>query len=385
MKNKLLLLLLFYIPLIAIAQKTIVDGDVDNNNVPFYNKQKYTYSESIYLQSEINEFGMITQLCLEYNGYSPINESIKIFLGHTTKNQFTSNTDWITANNMTEVYDGKIITSTNGWVCITLDVPFFYNNVDNLVVGFYDHDANDYYWNSGSYWYTKSTYNNADARYRSIYYNNDYNKPNPYNPPYASGHFYYVPSFKVTSNTNVLPANDIQLSGKSNGAVNELNWTTSSEKNTEYHVLMRAGENGVFEEISTQQAVGNSKVSSYYTATDNNAPTKSYYKIKVVDVDGETTTFSNVVVVENNKIDATINFTIYPNPTNSVANVHITSKISSNIVLNVYNALGELLKTENISYAENTIAVNLSTYVKGVYFIELLVNGNSKTKRVVKS
>ncbi len=55
---------------------------------------------------------------------------------------------------MTLVYDGNLsVTTTDGWVTITLDTPFSYNNTDNLVIGV-DENGYDYHSSSDSF-YTK--------------------------------------------------------------------------------------------------------------------------------------------------------------------------------------------------------------------------------------
>ena len=43
-------------------------------------------------------------------------------MGHTSKSSFSSNTDWIDVNNLTQVFSGNYTFSTNsGWYSIILD------------------------------------------------------------------------------------------------------------------------------------------------------------------------------------------------------------------------------------------------------------------------
>ncbi len=193
-----IIILVMFLCFDLIGQTTIVDGGTSNIDLPMDCYYRYSYTEMIYLQSEINKSGEITEIQLEWNGNSGWTEPIKIWMGHTSKTQFSNNTDWVTSGNMTLVYDGDItVTTTDGWITITLDNSFTYNNTDNLVIGI-DENGYDYHSTSDNF-YTKSTPSN----YRSIYYNNDNTNPNPASPP-SGGTFYYVPSLKLGI-TTILP------------------------------------------------------------------------------------------------------------------------------------------------------------------------------------
>jgi len=71
-------------------------------------------------------------------------------------------------------------------------------------------------------------------------------------------------------------------------------------------------------------------------------------------------------------------FKIYPNPTNNKFYINPISQIES---VNVYNTLGQLIKTQS-HYFEN--GIDLSTLSKGLYFIEIQANNNKFYSRIVK-
>jgi hypothetical protein len=102
---------------------------------PYYG---YSFSQSIYYSAEMCGAGTITDIAWEYNGSSLIASSaepIKIYMGHTTKTTFANTTDWVLSGSLTEVYDGNItMTTTAGYINITLDTPFVYNGTDNLLI-----------------------------------------------------------------------------------------------------------------------------------------------------------------------------------------------------------------------------------------------------------
>ncbi len=101
----------------------------------------YTYSQSIYKQSDINMAGeRITKIQYRYYHDSdipidPYTDHIRIFMAHTPANTLET---WIPISEMVEVYNGTITCPGHGdkWIELTLTFPFAYNNADNLVVAF---------------------------------------------------------------------------------------------------------------------------------------------------------------------------------------------------------------------------------------------------------
>lgn len=104
---------------------------------PFTPSFEYTYSQTIYLSSEINATGNITSIEWFYEGTNslPYSRDIVVYLGTTSKTEFTSVSDFVPVANLTKVFDGKFYTNgTTGWKKITLPASFSYNGTDNLVV-----------------------------------------------------------------------------------------------------------------------------------------------------------------------------------------------------------------------------------------------------------
>ena len=114
------------------------NGSSTDKGLPIKPEANYTYSQSIYLAQSIDKYGYIQKIKYHYNGNSAWNDYIRVYMGHTTLNQFTSNSDWIPYSDLTQVYAGGLQTqASDGWVEITLDEPFLYNKKENLVIGVY--------------------------------------------------------------------------------------------------------------------------------------------------------------------------------------------------------------------------------------------------------
>ncbi len=141
----------------------------------------YTYSQTIYKQSEINvSEKKISKIFYYYAGNSAVAEDIAIYMAHTSLNVFET-ADWIPYEDLTLVYEGVLNTSGNdGWIEITLDTPFDYNNTDNLVIAV-DENSSTYY-NQTDAFYCSSDMSNG---YRSMIYRSDSVNPDPQYPPTA--------------------------------------------------------------------------------------------------------------------------------------------------------------------------------------------------------
>jgi len=117
-------------------------GNIEIPNLPVHANWDQSYSQFIYLQSEIDiADSEIISLSFYYNGHPGWNviSNWDIYLAHTELEQFptlsyTPN-DFVSISEFALVYSGNIaFTSTPGWVQIDLDTPFEYNNVQNLMI-----------------------------------------------------------------------------------------------------------------------------------------------------------------------------------------------------------------------------------------------------------
>jgi hypothetical protein len=102
-------------------------------DVPVYPWYEYSYTQSIYLQSELDFSGqMIEQIGYQYAGNDANLElEIEIWLEHYSQSSINST---VQLTNATKVYDGPWnLSAGEDWSMITID-PFVYNNSDNLLL-----------------------------------------------------------------------------------------------------------------------------------------------------------------------------------------------------------------------------------------------------------
>ncbi|KMQ69384.1 hypothetical protein ACM39_04690 [Chryseobacterium sp. FH2] len=187
------------------AQINLGVGSTTKGIAPISTYYGYSYVQQIFPKSEINAdaAGNITGLKFYLGASATLTNSSDwvIYLGHTTKTSFSSNTDWIPLGDLTQVYSGAV-TNNSGVVEITLTTPFAYNNTDNLVIAA-EENASGYDSNgSGEAFYVYTTSSN-----RSIYYRSDTVNPDPASPPTAGDRNGYNSSVTIVGLTpSTLPA-----------------------------------------------------------------------------------------------------------------------------------------------------------------------------------
>ncbi|MGO3719559.1 MAG: fibronectin type III domain-containing protein [Mesonia hippocampi] len=203
------------------AQITIGDNTTTTSYVPINSCYGYSYSQQIFYQSDINDSGNITSVSFYVSSLpssTTSSEDWTIYMGQTTKTEFTSTTDWVPHGNFTEVYSGNVTFSSVGsWMTITLDTPFVYDGTSNLVIAV---DENQSGWNCSVRWGATNT-----SEYRSIYYRSDSTNPNPASPPTATGRYKYYSDIQlnITSSAICLSPSDLDVTAVTSTTA-DLSW-----------------------------------------------------------------------------------------------------------------------------------------------------------------
>lgn len=99
--------------------------------------------------------------------------------------------------------------------------------------------------------------------------------------------------------------------------------------------------------------------------------------------------YYNPVVIGVNELNITENFQIFPNPTSNFANIKIPDELTnSDISIQLADASGRMIFS-NLSKTfgpnNNLIALDISSYENGIYFLKIECSKGSSTKRVIIS
>ena len=79
------------------------------------------------------------------------------------------------------------------------------------------------------------------------------------------------------------------------------------------------------------------------------------------------------------------NLEVYPNPSRDVFNVAFTSEDVQDLEVRVINIVCEVVYTENLQQfvGEYTKSIDLVTYTKGVYFLEITTDNGVVNKKLI--
>ncbi len=278
-KNLLLLAIIMCIVNIVFADVSIGTGTEVSKCLPIEPWYGYSYSQVIYLQSEIDASGDVTEISWDFAGNTLANSNDwTIYLGHTTKTQFDSDTDWVDISTLTEVWSGEF-TDPGAPGILTFDITdFYYNNIDNLIIAV---DENVPGLTEQS---TADFYCTAVPNDRAIEVHSDSNNPDPQVPPtaYYGNPIAYIANIVLTgldiseppaSASFIAPADDaIRIS-----ATGTLSWNETPGA-TGYYLYLGTDGNGITDPTNIINGNDLGDVTSY-NYSDLDFLTTHYWKI----------------------------------------------------------------------------------------------------------
>ena len=166
----------------------------------------------------------------------------------------------------------------------------------------------------------------------------------------------------------------------------KLNWKTQTEVNNFGFDVERQATNGQWEKVGFVNGNGNSNSPKDYTYIDNNliGGSKFLYRLKQVDNDGQFA-YSDAVEVEvvPNEFDLSQN---YPNPFNPTTTIKFSVPKQTQLKINIYNMLGELLQTVSEGIYEAgyySVNVDASNLPSGMYIYRIESNEFVRTMKMM--
>ncbi|MEO0775968.1 MAG: DUF1501 domain-containing protein [Bacteroidota bacterium] len=151
-----------------------------------------------------------------------------------------------------------------------------------------------------------------------------------------------------------------------------LQWSTSSEVNSDYFEVERSKDGSDFEYLGRVAARGeSSSFQSYELLDEEPLLGTSYYRLRSVDLD-DTFAFSDVRSVTLNR-QLVSHFKLYPNPAIYDANVVLTSTINTAATVQLYAVDGSQVLSRDLSIDRgfNKLAIDVSRLTAGQYLLQL--------------
>lgn len=186
--------------------------------------------------------------------------------------------------------------------------------------------------------------------------------------------------------SGMLPIELMEFKGMCVNNTNTISWTTASETNNDYFTIERSNDGLTWRILETIDGQGNSIIMKSYSILDKNPLDITYYRLTQTDFNGQSETFDPIVVkcrediIEKNVI-------IYPNPFNSIVSINLYNISDENIIINIYDLSGKLLKSENYTIINdfNILNLDLNYLSDGSYFIEVKSSNYIKVEKIIKN
>ena len=186
MKKKVFsLMMTLLLAFVGVAKAEVVEigtGTSTTYMVPFNSLYNYSFTEQVFLASEIGTAGNINSISFHIGqAYtSEQTNDVVLYMKNVSRETFSSTTDYepVTAGDI--VFQGQWtipVCSAGDWITLTLDTPFAYDGTSNLMIAMDE--------NTGSY-QTRYFYCTSVTNSGICYYSDSYN-PDPYNLDSYSG------------------------------------------------------------------------------------------------------------------------------------------------------------------------------------------------------
>jgi hypothetical protein len=182
----------------------------------------------------------------------------------------------------------------------------------------------------------------------------------------------------VDSTTSPLPISLLYFTATPvNGEV-RLDWETAAEFNNDHYTILRSVNTSGWESVALVPGSGNTSVDTKYRVYDQKPlGGVSYYRLEQTDRDGRQS-YSAIVSV-NMGVSTTIN--LYPNPASSY--IFITTVGTGTPDISLINGSGQQMIIP-ILINGNNVRLTISDIPPGTYFVNIIQNGVSETRSVIK-
>jgi len=203
----------------------------------------------------------------------------------------------------------------------------------------------------------------------------------------------YTPTAVILSYESApLPVSLVSFSGKKmNDNQNNLRWITSDEKDFDRFDIQRSADAKNFETIGTLsgQKIAIETVSNQgdhalhtYTFTDKFPVTSSYYRLKMVDLDG-TFKYSGIISIESS-VERAVVGSFYPNPSSGQVFMDVFAVESGRWTITVLNASGIPIDTKKYDLHKGINKITIDHLSSGISLVRFEFGLFSEVKRVMR-
>jgi hypothetical protein len=168
-----------------------------------------------------------------------------------------------------------------------------------------------------------------------------------------------------------------------------LDWATALEINNDGFELQRSTDAQNWTNIAWINGNDNSTTAKFYSHNDMQAAQNItyYYRLKQIDNDGQFE-YSNIVNATLTGSNSSFNVLEFvPNPTVDMTTLLISSGVSQDIKVVIYNSIGQEVQTGNhtLTVGMNQIKLDVNLLAAGTYMATVTSGNEVRTKRLVIS
>ncbi|MGB4847543.1 MAG: T9SS type A sorting domain-containing protein [Saprospiraceae bacterium] len=160
-----------------------------------------------------------------------------------------------------------------------------------------------------------------------------------------------------------------------------LTWATASESNSSHFLVQSSTDKKSWKNLGSVKAAGNSQLIENYEYFDYNvyngrdSRLTVYYRLQMVDLDGQVKTSPVEAVVFGNGIAPGRDFVVYPNPASDGVQVEWdANRIDQPTSLEFFDVTGKLVYTQKVSDNTNQEYIDFghTTITPGLYLLRIL-------------
>jgi len=187
-----------------------------------------------------------------------------------------------------------------------------------------------------------------------------------------------------TPGCSAVPITLLNFKGEKQGAINKLEWTTSTEINNAGFELQRSADGVNFSQlayVASKAINGNSNSQLAYSINDVKPLLgNGYYRLKQVDKDGKSS-HSSIVLLKGSKPTSLAISSVYPNPSVKELNMVLLSPIADDVKIVVTDITGKILlqKAVTVAQGDNKVQLNVQSLSQGTYIVKAVCSNGCET------
>ncbi len=200
-----------------------------------------------------------------------------------------------------------------------------------------------------------------------------------------TGSFYNLSPGEITEgfSTNApLPVTVSDFAGIQTGETNTLFWEVQKEENINFYEIEKSADLASFASMCQVAAVADEGGAHDYELVDEAPALDNYYRLKIVDYNGNIT-YHNKVVRIKREVKQVTQATIFPNPAVSAINLQIPDLVEGDdLTVLIYDMRGRaVLSTKIIQAQDQNIKLDINKLNVGQYIVRYV----NETSRAVNS